>query len=209
MSGYLIHYASPYYDPVKAHEYYEEHKKLKGRSSSAGLNDKGKEAYRYVKEQLSQEKKSRIEKAKATRDSEVQSASSQKKSESERETSALSSKVNSLKERLSKMSKAQKAVHRDAINAEIDALRQQTARRKQQLAEQYAASRNSANSKYNSEKESANSDYQSKLQSELDSIKSDKSMLSTKKAKGSSSKGRDWEAERKKFVERQAAKQKK
>ena len=31
---YLIHYASPYYDPIKAHEYYMDHRKLKGRNPS-------------------------------------------------------------------------------------------------------------------------------------------------------------------------------
>ena len=30
MSNYLIHYSSPYYDPVKAHEYYMQHRQLKG-----------------------------------------------------------------------------------------------------------------------------------------------------------------------------------
>lgn len=43
----LYHYASPYYDPVKAHECYEQHKQLKGRSSTAGLNEKGREVARY------------------------------------------------------------------------------------------------------------------------------------------------------------------
>lgn len=39
MSNYLIHYASKYYDPQKAseynHQYYEEHKQLKGRDNSS------------------------------------------------------------------------------------------------------------------------------------------------------------------------------
>ena len=36
----LMHYASPYYDPVKAHEYYEQHKQLKGRPTGR-LTDEG------------------------------------------------------------------------------------------------------------------------------------------------------------------------
>lgn len=39
---YLIHYASEYYDPVKAHEYYMKHRHLKGRTTS-GLNEEGKQ----------------------------------------------------------------------------------------------------------------------------------------------------------------------
>ena len=32
MNNEILHYASPYYDPVKAHEYYMKHRQLKGRT---------------------------------------------------------------------------------------------------------------------------------------------------------------------------------
>lgn len=35
----LQHYASPYYDPVKAHEYYMRTRELKGRRSTTKLKD--------------------------------------------------------------------------------------------------------------------------------------------------------------------------
>lgn len=38
----IQHYASPYYDPVKAHEYYMEHRELKSRHSTAHLSDEQK-----------------------------------------------------------------------------------------------------------------------------------------------------------------------
>ena len=53
-------YSSQYYDPVKAHEYYERTKKLKGRSTS-GMSDKQKEAWNYVKEGVTTEKKQKME----------------------------------------------------------------------------------------------------------------------------------------------------
>ena len=37
---YLIHYASEYYDPVAAHEYYMKHRQLKGRRHGT-LNEEG------------------------------------------------------------------------------------------------------------------------------------------------------------------------
>lgn len=52
----LVHYASPYYDPVYAHEYYMAHRKLKGRQRSAynELNAAGrKEAKLYKKDRNS------------------------------------------------------------------------------------------------------------------------------------------------------------
>ena len=53
-------YASKYYDPAKAHEYYLKHRKLKGqneRTSTKGLNEEGKNAAKYVKEQIMAVKK--------------------------------------------------------------------------------------------------------------------------------------------------------
>lgn len=51
----LVHYASPYYDPVYAHEYYIAHRKLKGRNKAAyqQLNKVGrKEAQLYKKDRM-------------------------------------------------------------------------------------------------------------------------------------------------------------
>ena len=58
-------YASKYYDPVKAHEYYMKHRKLKGRrkrGSTAGLSEIGKAAAAEVKEQLQAELKAALAK---------------------------------------------------------------------------------------------------------------------------------------------------
>ena len=52
----LIHYASPYYDPVKAHEYYEQHKQLKGRPTGR-LTEEGKEIWKVTKMNIDQAKK--------------------------------------------------------------------------------------------------------------------------------------------------------
>lgn len=50
-------YASKYYDPAKAHEYYEKHKQLKGRTSTKGLNESGRNAAKMVRESIMAEKK--------------------------------------------------------------------------------------------------------------------------------------------------------
>ncbi len=54
-------YANKYYDPVKAHEYYEKHKKLKGRRSTKGMTDSQKAMAGYVKDKLNTEKKQKIQ----------------------------------------------------------------------------------------------------------------------------------------------------
>lgn len=56
----LQHYASPYYDPVKAHEYYMRTRELKGRRSTTKLNDEGKKVWAYTKNEISGEKKEKV-----------------------------------------------------------------------------------------------------------------------------------------------------
>lgn len=60
-------YASKYYDPAKAHEYYMKHRQLKGRkkkTSIADLSEEGKIAAKEVKERLNEEMKAELKKVK-------------------------------------------------------------------------------------------------------------------------------------------------
>jgi hypothetical protein len=50
-------YASQYYDPQKAHEYYMKNRELKGRRSTKGWNEDKKQKWAYVKNQINTEKK--------------------------------------------------------------------------------------------------------------------------------------------------------
>ena len=62
VEGVIVHrsYASPYYDPEKAHEYYMKNRELKGRSTS-GLNEEGKFTAKSIKESLDKERDEKIE----------------------------------------------------------------------------------------------------------------------------------------------------
>lgn len=63
----LRHYASPYYDPQKAHEYYMRTRELKGRSTTS-LNDEGKKIWILYKNNIKSEKAA---KSKKSRKSEI------------------------------------------------------------------------------------------------------------------------------------------
>ena len=67
----LIHYASPYYDPVKAHEYYEQHKHLKGRPTGR-LTDEGKQVWKVTNMNIDQAKKIENDKSRLVKLSSVQ-----------------------------------------------------------------------------------------------------------------------------------------
>lgn len=61
IGNFLAHYASEYYDPAKAREYYLRTRELKGRRSSTELkSDKQKEAWTYAKNQITTERKELI-----------------------------------------------------------------------------------------------------------------------------------------------------
>lgn len=80
----LIHYASPYYDPEKAHEYYLKTRELKGRRSVTKLNDQGKETWAYTKQSINEEKKAKVKEEQTSRDEKIKAFRAQAKETRER-----------------------------------------------------------------------------------------------------------------------------
>lgn len=66
----LRHYASPYYDPQKAHEYYMRTRELKGRSTTS-LNDDGKKIWSYTKNNIKSEKAAKVKEEQEKRDQKI------------------------------------------------------------------------------------------------------------------------------------------
>lgn len=100
----LIHYASKYYDPVKAHEYYEQHKHLVGRHSTKGMTKEQKEAWKITKANIHAEKKGE---KKATTDSQAKELQSMRDScnkAKEEITAKIKAKVDEINGRMSKAS---------------------------------------------------------------------------------------------------------
>lgn len=201
----LSHYASPYYDPVKAHEYYEEHKKLKGRRSTAGLNDKGKEAARYVKEQLTTERKKKVDEHKQYTDSSIETVRNETTSEIEKnreETqlqidsykTQMQSKIDRLSETLKSMSKEERAIKSDSIKAMIADLREDNKAQRESLMTDYKSFRDQSRAEQKTEvsgyredhkieKERLKTEYDSKYEAELEKIKGSSEFQKTTKKK--------------------------
>lgn len=74
----LTHYASKYYDPEKAHEYYMKNRQLKGRTTS-GLSDEGKNIWAVTKDNITSSKKREIEATKLQKEQEIESLRSKAK----------------------------------------------------------------------------------------------------------------------------------
>lgn len=164
----LKHYASPYYDPVKAHEYYMKTRELKGqttRRSTAGLNDEGKAAAKSVKEQLDTERKSRVDAEKDNMLTTIESHKSQTKS-----------KIDKLRKELNNMSMDDWNKHAERIQSEIAKLREDNSTIRARLQVEYSAERSKLKDEYNE-----------KYMSELDKIKNDSKYLKTVKKKSTKS----------------------
>jgi len=195
----LQHYASPYYDPVKAHEYYEEHKHLKGRTSSAGLNDQGREASQFVKKQLQARKKARIEQAKTKRDTTIKESSSTTKTANELEkektkqeidsfAAQMQSQIEAIRSSMSSLSKDEKA----RVAEKVAKLRESVAVKRQDLNAAYKefSAKNTqahkvatvgARELYKQETDKAKEDYQRELEAEMGKIQSETSFQGKKR----------------------------
>lgn len=76
MTESFEHYASKYYDPVKAHEYYMKTRHLKGYDTQGKtLNDEGKQAKAYITKRIREERYSVLKKEQSNRNQKIYSSS--------------------------------------------------------------------------------------------------------------------------------------
>ena len=186
----LAHYASPYYDPVKAHEYYMKHRELKGRTSTAGLNDEGKAAASYVKEQLTSERKSKVEANKEETTNQIDKLREQKKSNIAAHKAAMQKQIDSLRNRLSSMSSTDKKKNRTRIQSSISTLREQNAAERERLNAEFQAQTKSLRTAQKETNANLKTEYEDKYLSELEKIKANPAFQKAKTGskKSSSSK---------------------
>lgn len=126
-SDSLKHYASEYYDPQKAHEYYEAHKHLKGRKKGTSEEDTSSDS-------------SSTGKATTGANSKSSSGSTKESSyeeEYERYQFETQKKISALQRRLGRLSKEARMLLADEIYAEIDKIREENMNKKYELKAKY------------------------------------------------------------------------
>lgn len=196
MPDSIAHYASPYYDPVKAHEYYERTKKLKGRKTGTSLNDSGKEAKTYVKNQIN-----------AKRDQDLKNAESQSKKRTEerkksaeretydnirKESEELGKKLDALISMTSKLDGPALRANKKRILAVVNSLAAKNKQSRTKLVSLYKSNKTKINTeereKLTAEKKKIRSDATNTYNSELEKIQGDSKFQSTKNTKSTSAK---------------------
>ena len=209
----LKHYASPYYDPVKAHEYYMKNRELKGensRKSTAGLNDEGKAVARYVKNQLDTERKSKVDAhnnqtqaqidvKKNNMDSTINAKKKNMIASIESHKTQTKEKIEKLREELKGMSMDDWNKYAERIQSEIAKLRESNDTIRAKLQAEYSsesanlrtAYKNDSTNLRNAHKTEAarlSKEYEEKYKSELDKLKSDAKYIKVPKSSKSSKK---------------------
>ncbi len=201
----LEHYASPYYDPVKAHEYYMKNRELKGRSATSGLNEEGRRVARYVRTQLNEERKQKVNESANSRDSKIANLREETASEIEnlrKETDAASEayriqtqgKIDDLRERLEGMSSLMKKLNAEKIGKQIRDLLIANQNERARLENEYRNSSMSLREDQRTETDSLRKahstrtqqykeEYDKKYEDELDKIKSEAKYQSKRKTK--------------------------
>lgn len=201
----IKHYASEYYDPVKAHEYYMRTRELKGRKSTSGLNANGKEAAGYVKQKLNEERNSKIEEHKNYTNSsidenrssskkELENLRDSKKAEISRQAERLKNEISSLRNRLRTMDTKEKRKYKEMIESQINSLRDGNNKLREQISNEYSEKSKSvrtntseSNSKLREDHKTfateTKKEYEEKYNTELDKIRSDSSMINQKGGK--------------------------
>lgn len=189
MSMYLMHYASQYYDPVKAHEYYMRTRELKGRKSTKGLNEAGKNAAEYVKTQVDAERKQKLEEAKTNRNASLESARNAKAMQITHYASRTNAAIERMQAKLKTMNSAEKLRNRDKITSAIAKLRENNAQQKNQLNAAYGKKSAKIKGDYSTQVEAIKSQYDDVYLNELDKIKSNPEFTSGGKKGGKKSSG--------------------
>ena len=199
----LQHYASEYYDPVKAHEYYETHKKLKGRTSTSGLNEKGREAAKYIKDQINSERKEKINANNEKGKSSLQAVRDNQKSQSEqlrekakevreRHNQKMQNAINSISSKIKMAVKNEDPVLRNQLREQIERIRKQNDMdrealskrvdaKRQNLSNRASAQSTNIRSRTKSTNEKIKKDYDDKYASELEKLKSNSEFTNKKR----------------------------
>ena len=217
----LMHYASPYYDPIKAHEYYEQHKQLKGRPTGR-LTDEGKQVWKATKINIDQAKKRDNDEARLVKLSSVQQFQNKAKEQRNMVQSKLTNLLNAINAKYKTDTQALTETQKHQIEVnnrikqqksedlknkkarEIEALKEDTSDMDADEREEYYENRkqkmSKISNKYAKENEQNVSSTNSKNNKVREEIRNKKSTLSEQKKKDTTKNREDARQEREKIA---------
>lgn len=180
----LYHYASKYYDPVKAHEYYEQHKKLKGDKPKVTLNEEGHKVADYVKSQVYEERDKNLESENERYKKESEQRSDVKSRTIEQHRDIMNRRINSLKNSIKNMPEAQRKAAMPKIKAVISKLKAENEAKRTAIQEQYNKDVKSSVESHSNTNKGIRENAKSTYEKEYDRITSESKYIKPSKSKG-------------------------
>lgn len=167
-------YKDPNYDPVKAHEYYEKHKKLKGRRSTKGFSQSQKERFAFAKFQLGEDKKRQISEISEQRKALAAQVSQDIREKKEAATKQAAAQIEKIRSRLKALKGAspeRKEQMRDMIAGAVASIRESTKQKREQLTGQGKAARQEISEAAKTAKQGVREEYEKKVDEAYNKIK--------------------------------------
>ncbi len=164
-------YANKYYDPVKAHEYYEKYKKLKGRRSTKGMTDSQKAMAGYVKDKLNTEKKQKIQDVSDSAKNSRESVTSKAKQTREAFSRVCTGRIAMLRKQLKSMSPDERAFAKQKIEKQILNIRTEFSKKKTDVTSKAKNFRTEINAGAKIEKSNIRKEYNNKYTEALQDIR--------------------------------------
>ena len=129
------------YDPVKAHEYYEKHKKLKGRkrASTKGFSQKQLEQTEYAKSQLAKRYKKNVEQISDAAKMRLEDVRTEKLKQKDALVKEASQKIAALREKYMSASPEEQDAMRKQISDAVLKLREKTKAKVGMMSESLAS----------------------------------------------------------------------
>lgn len=174
-------YSSKYYDPQKAHEYYEQHKKLKGRQSTASLNETGKNAASYVKQQVNKERDAALETENKRFSKEAESEQKKYSDQIIEVVSQAKEKIDAIQAKYKRLNRAQKKILGPKIQAQLLKIKEENDKKRSEIEKVHSNSMETIYNKTASNRESITNKYENIYNQEIERISQDSSMQKTKK----------------------------
>jgi len=183
--NYLQHYVDPNYDPEATsqynHEYYEAHKKSKGRTKRPSLNEEGQEVAAYAKEQINTQKNAKLEAERARYEKERKLLSDASSRTMEQHRKIMSQRITSLQNILKRMPESQKAEQSPKIQALIYKLKEDNDKKRKDIQQKYQKDSKSASEKSYATRTAIREEAESQYNDIYDRIASDSRYQKAKK----------------------------
>lgn len=180
-------YASKYYDPEKAHEYYMKNRELKERKSTKTLNEKGMEVADYVKSKIDEEKQGKLSEAQSVYDRLLALLKEQKAADTQENNETTADKIKAAQN--AKDSTVEKVTNQS--RSDIEGIANKAKTDTERINEKAASDIENINQTAKSDSENAKNkrdaqikQNQEKMQSSIDTLKARlQGMTATQKAK--------------------------